>query len=352
MGDEKEEDDLINVNQREDEKEEHVYTMEMNGEDKEDYILPGVDKRINSRMKLTRAQLCLIVQNLLILIVLVGIFAFMASDIALKVSEENRSGNVDSELESTAEFQMVLYPSVWKNRDKALNDFFSYFQSISGFPFLSKPIIENQRTQYYIHINDCKPYVDAGLRLRNYIWGPDQGNSTLDSKVESCHYDDCIVAPLQPSDKYSKDAFQKVEHDVHPCSSKYSRETRVDGIPFKPNFLFCKDVYEFYPYLWDTKHNNERLGFTALEYWYTGVYEGVFSNGAKFKSDVTIQYNSLEEMQKGNILDTVTGEYSLRIWSTHNGYGPWNQTTFDEVSGWHQQLCKKFGSYGDYPCPK
>ena len=319
------------------------------------FYSPPVNKKfIKTKQQYNKDKKKRIIKNGLILLLVFFGFAALASNISLEISKKNiqkEHDKVPQELEMTTEFQISLYSSMWKNRRQGLYDFFSFFESISGFPFFKNALIENHRIQFYIHSTKCNDKWDVGFRLRKYIWGPLMGTSTLDCKLETCHYDDCIVAPLIPADKYRKNGYQKLEQDVHPCTKKYSRETRVDNLSPDITFQTCGDLHHYYPHLWGDNVKKNGLTRTGDEYWYSGVYQGYFDNGVKFKSDVTILYNTLDELEKGTILNDVKGEYSLRIWSTHDGFGPWNQTTFNEVSQWHQQLCEHFGSYGNYPCP-
>ena len=282
------------------------------------------------------------------------LFAILGSNIALIVSYEGDKGlEQPPELEMTAEFQMTLNSDAWKIRNDMLFTFFNYFEQISGFPFSEHDIVQNYRIQTYFHPDNCSAGKwDMEFRLRNYVWGPAANTTTLDAKIGDISYTEGLIAPLEPSDDLLKDSFQKLEHDVHPCDKKYSRESRVQGIPFQPIIKTCGDLHRYYPYIWSDDTAHKTATETTPGYWYTGVYEGNFSNGVKFKSDITLKYDTLEMVYNDNTVSNPppTGEFSLRIWSTHVGHGPWNETSFNEISEWHQLLLKQFGSPGDYPC--
>ena len=282
--------------------------------------------------------------------IVILLFALLASNVVLWYNYyESKDLVQPTELEMTMEFQIVLRTGDWADRNRELNNFFSYFQEISGYPFLDDQIMENYRVQNYFHPDNCSTSWNVDFRLRSYYYGPWTGSSTLDAKISSISYDEGLIAPMEPSDDQLEDSFQKLEHDIHTCNDKFSRETRVQDIPYQPTYNKCGDIHALFPYLWSDSSNNKFLNESDPEYWYTGIYSGIFDNGLTFKSDVTLEYTSQEDVGKGVGAVPKSGEYSLRIWSTHLGHGPWDQDAVDEVNDWYYKLVEKFSSDG-YPC--
>ena len=92
----------------------------------------------------------------------------------------------------------------------------------------------------------------------------------MDAKISDLEYEWGLVVPMEPSDDQLRNSSQKLEHDIHACETKWSRETRVKDIPYKPHYNTCGDFHQLFPYLWSDLSNENHMPETGNEYWYSG----------------------------------------------------------------------------------
>lgn len=159
--------------------------------------------------------------------------------------------------------------------------------------------------------------------------------------------------------------------DMHRCGFKYSRETRI-FLKQAPDIKTCHDIMHLYPWLNPTmppEQQAEPLTIGYLERWYVfdhvaylysapgealntehpnviagGLNEPDLSEGRRgmrCESTITIKYPSYENFlaQKR----TIFGEWSLRIYSTDDGLGEWDDTIVAVIDRLHREIINEFG---------
>ena len=296
-------------------------------------------------------------------------------------------------LQRTIEYQLKLNPEVWRNKTKAMMDFYGYLEEVSGIRLPLNKFELDGRIQNNIVITNCTRE-DTSIRLRTYVFGPKTNSTTLDAKKNvdlDVKYGEFF--PIDPSAKHFENAVQKIEKDVHPCHYKYSRETRITDMPKGFLFYTCKEISQFFPGI--TQGVSEevlqrRVGYTSNESWllysYSGYLDSLLDDQSsnkffvisdkskqdqnnqqnnqkeeelpikekfqlyKFKTEITLLYNNTLDWSRSEI-PPEKGEFSLRIWSTYDGHGPFDPILVRESQEWYSLLLHRFGSENDLPCP-
>lgn len=290
---------------------------------------------------------------LVLYIVLVSLLGSKEDDQVHLADEWEQTGG---QLVHTQEYQLKLFQAEWRNRTARLETFLSTISSYSKpwFTLSRQASKENIREQIFVdHTKRCGERYS--FRIRNYIWGDDIGTSTIDVKVVSNNEGIELVETatnLDPSPAVRASSILKLEKDVHPCKAdKWSKETRITDVVFRPQVSTCQDLSDFFPDLWkDYPHlQNQEVSMREPEWWWQLSQHGRFSDGTKWKSAFTLRYDSLEEAKVGYD-PKQRGEWSLRIYASDEGRGPWNEPLVDEINKLYFRLVEALGSDKEWPC--
>jgi hypothetical protein len=116
--------------------------------------------------------------------------------------------------------------------------------------------------------------------------------------------------------------------------------------------LNCEKCHELFP---NTFYDADLFAASPLrvhsdKVWWALIQDGyLFGNTTKFKASFTLAYETLEEAQ--NIMNKPhhDSEWSLRIYSLNDGYGPWDEYVLASLGHFYKSLLTHYGSI-DYTC--
>jgi len=260
------------------------------------------------------------------------------------------------ELVHTREYQLKLLSREWSNRFDQLNYMIlrinKHADSLFELSVLNST--ENVREQIYIDKTSSCGHRET-IRIRNYVWGDQAQTSTIDNKLVSPEGVDLLDAfDLRPPESLKKTSIRKLEQDVHPCKSdKWSLELRLTDIPFQPVLSTCRDVQQYFPYLWISFGDKleSAVKMRKPEWWWQLSQHGKMADGTKWKSAFTLKYPSKDSAIGGVEEPLPRGEWSVRIYASNNGLGDWNPTTLIKFDHFYENLLNEFGSAEEWPCP-
>jgi len=202
---------------------------------------------------------------------------------------------------------------------------------------------ETIRYQYTMDTTSCgKGYNPRG---RDYVTGYRAGTSTFDVKSSTTGQEE--PSTLMHKDwssfpEWQEGKMHKFEWDVHPCKIKYSVESRIN-IPYRHRFQTCGDLRKVYRRMADgikPSRSDNKLGILELYsgWWYELEHTGILSDGVtKYKTACTIQYPSFEEALVGKKPINIP-EWSIRLWGSHEGTGPFVESTIDQINERYSEL--------------
>ena len=255
----------------------------------------------------------------------------------------------------TREYQIKLNSTQWKNRKNQLNFVVKTINEYAdGLFYISQNKgEENVREQIYIDKTSNCGHKET-IRIRNYLWGFQKNKSTIDNKYVSQEGLD-LLHPINlfAPKKLNKTSIMKIEQDVHPCKDdKWSKELRLTDVPFQPYFNFCKEIKEYFPYLWIDfdEFGDNTVKMRKPEFWWQFSNHGFLIDGTKWKSAFTLKYSSYDDAVHGITEPLPRGEWSIRIYATDEGRGAWDYEIVDLFDHFYLDMLGEFGSDNEWPC--
>ena len=118
-------------------------------------------------------------------------------------------------------------------------------------------------------------------------------------------------------------------------------------VPYDPKISKCGDITALFPNAWDEKNPTKSAPTKSTTYWWLYQHQGYMLNGAQYLSSFTVIYHDLQGAVKGNEQPSHSSEWSLRIWSTEDGMGPWDRNVLIDVERIYQTLLAEIGSFQD-----
>lgn len=172
-------------------------------------------------------------------------------------------------------------------------------------------------------------------KLRRKIAYDVQGNivenkTTIDISEDSKPHRDkysAMIWDLGPNPDYKSE--EKIERDIHHSFYKFSRQSKIKKLPTFYEPTSCLDIIEFFPNAFDNVYFNPNGSIIKdIDTKERAIYEYSFSDYfffdiLKYKFSWTFYYDSLEDAINDNNFVRTTSEFSFRIYSPGDGFGPW-----------------------------
>ena len=248
---------------------------------------------------------------------------------------------------NTKEFQ-IQFDNIeeWQDRESKVREWMAFFTQVSStFDPDSAEIDTHVYLQYYVDLQGRhRCHSEHEVRVREIYYPSGPGKTSLDIKKSASSTRAALKIPIWPASNYT--SLQKVEHDIHECSEKYSRVSRVwiDGTGWE--FNRCRDISPYFPYLpeWDQKHRKNKVRSHQSQYWWLSSYSGYLNETTLYKLSFTLRYESLEEAQMSS-MTPLQGEWSLRIYALGDGLSDlWDSTVVEDVNESWLKLINYFGN--------
>jgi len=327
-----------------------LHTMDENGvveeeDDDELALLPGLP--ILPRSTYFKLILCAAL-SLLILLACIGI---IASTTALAIHESYETqiaGNPgNGDVLTTSEYQ-ITFPKPESQRDSLVDDWMAFWSSHSVYYRTATNTTMATSIRYQYNVNVRGPstcHSDDYIRVRVFdkmdSAGVHTSGTTVDIKGNSHSASGAFSMPFWPNETLTSQ--QKMEQDLHECSQKYSRETRV-YLTETPTFTHCKDVSVLYPWALKEKYDHNKVSTYDATYWWVREYAGYLNENTKFLIAFTLRYQSLEQAQY-ETAGAQAGEWSIRLFSLDHGHSyHYNEDVVQDTHDAWKAMMKHFGN--------
>jgi len=264
--------------------------------------------------------------------------------------EEQIAGNPgNGDVLTTSEYQ-ITFPksSLEGERDLLVDEWMQYWkqQSIYYSTATQTSSASILRYQYYIDMTG-RDSCDSSDRIRVRVYdkiSSDQrheSGTTVDIKGDVRFQRNGLKKPFWPNSTLPSQ--QKLEHDFHECSEKYSRESRVYLSDVTQQFPRCRDISDLFPWALQDKYKDNKVKQFDSEYWWVKEYSGWLANDTRFLIAATFRYTTLEAAKSGE--PAATGEWSIRLFSLQDGRSKeYNEDVVaDAHNGW-QAMIDHFGN--------
>lgn len=262
----------------------------------------------------------------------------------------NRNDPTQYELMETNEYQLQLDPSKFTNRAAGMHELLSIVDSFLGSDLASQPAETSLWYELQYDLDKCGADYSE-LRVRNYIDG--EGNGTASSSVNKNVHGNKVEFTeylLLPAMNHTKHSEQKLEQDIHPCYFKYNRKVKVEKLPFGTE-LTCAKCLEYFPtYFINPDGVNSTLGLHSNKTWWSSMIGKdyyLFNGTTKIKSSFNLYYSNYAEAVSGSAPPLRDSEWSLRIYSLGDGYGPWDRYVLTTIGQLYRYLLDHYHSYMD-----
>jgi len=135
-----------------------------------------------------------------------------------------------------------------------------------------------------------------------------------------------MIFDLSPSSNYKSE--EKIEQDIHSKYYKFNRKTKIKKLPNDYDIKTCGDIVELFPNaLNDYKFNkNGEVSLTKHDKYiwqYSFKGDDLYYGTTKYKFNWTLYYKSMEQALDPTEIPNESAEFSIRIYSINEGYGPW-----------------------------
>lgn len=118
-------------------------------------------------------------------------------------------------------------------------------------------------------------------------------------------------------------------------------------VPYMTKISTCLDITKLFPHAWDETNPTKTTAIKSTDYWWLYQHSGYLLNGAQFLSSFTVVYHDLNGAIYGNETPSHMSEWSIRVWSTKDGMGPWDRNVLIDVERIYQSLLSQIGSFQD-----
>merc|ERR1712100_422399 len=169
-----------------------------------------------------------------------------------------------------------------------------------------------------------------------------ENETTFDINMDEPKKIDALTKwDLTPSENYKSE--QKIEHDIHTHSDKFNIKAKVKEMPTDYEITKCKEIVELFPFAFGEDYDPEaevpRKGGDKFiwDYSYTG---DMFFGSAKVKLSWTLYFDDLETAMDLTKKPTHSSEFSIRLYSPNEGYGPYQREVLDWAASVYRGVTK------------
>ena len=125
---------------------------------------------------------------------------------------------------------------------------------------------------------------------------------------------------------------------------------KVEKLPYGTE-LSCAKCLEYFPnYFVNPNGVNSTLGLHSNKTWWSSIVGKdyyLFNGTTKIKSSFNLYYNNYAEAVSGSAPPLRDSEWSLRIYSLGDGYGPWDRYILTTIGQLYRYLLDNYHSYMD-----
>lgn len=272
----------------------------------------------------------------------------------------NKPGKED--IVTTREYQVSLYPKRFRNRDNGVDEMLVFLEPYLGVSLRHAGNLTIWREHHY-KTSKCGGHSYSELRSRDVLYStfPDFVETTVFTLKENTGKNGAGKASetkYLPSDAYAEGSVQKVEEDVHPCKHKFSRKSMVvSNVEFGETIDTCQGLQQIYPHAYNEQEDDtQKVTLHSTSYWWVKSIEGFLpeTDGwekTHFKIAFTLIYDDEESARTGAVLPHGETEWSIRLWSSEDGHGNWEEGVLKNMADTYVALLEEFGSdESSYPC--
>lgn len=232
-------------------------------------------------------------------------------------------------IEKNIERQIKLDLDEWgggaENRNRKVAQWLDIIREVMAFPLERGR--ESYRIQYGVTTigeNFCNSSMLIGVRVRDFLQGQRQGQTSVDAKVrvlpdtldEDARIEKSLAVPVWVNPDLDLRSVQKIEIDRHVCIDHISRSSRV-WFDFHPSFTTCRDFAYLFP--WAFAHASptvldRSIDIGGSQKWWVYTIEGFFEepdgHPSQYHLVFTIRYRSYPDAVLGE--QPSEGEFSIR----------------------------------------
>ena|SRR3990167_100426 len=276
-------------------------------------------KKLLLRLK----QISLLVKRNLQYIIPIFLIFAISGGLIYCVIHLSIGGNDTHYVRNTSEYQITPINGIQDmlNRSAVTSQLIDIINTNSRYLNLNSSLGNiSTRAEYSVTVHGCQ--TNDFIRVREYTTGYGEGTATIDIKDNrKFRYAACNL-PYWPAMDNVTNAYQKCEDDYHYCKSgKSSRETRIE-LPSFAEFKTCNDIYKYYPWAYDKSRADYPVIPNVSRWWWVYYYPGIVS-GTRFEFSFTLKYDN-ETMAITESDPPKTGEISLRLFETNDGFGEYD----------------------------
>merc|ERR1712137_75909 len=133
---------------------------------------------------------------------------------------------------------------------------------------------------------------------------------------------------------------QKIEQDIHVDHYKFNRKAKIKDLPRNYVITHCSQIEELFPSAFKKPVPDANVYETGSA-WYIWQYSfsgKMFHNIVKYKFALTLYYYQLDAALDYSRVPLPISEFSIRVYSPGEGYGPWQYEALKYSADIYQQI--------------